>query len=158
MGCGVGCRIPEGPTPYGIEISAALAQQASSDFQKRGGRVIHAPATEGFDAFDDGFFTAILMRSYLEHERQPRLVLEKALRKLAPGGQIFVRLPDYGSLNRRIMGARWCGFRFPDHVNYFTGRSLRALAESVGFEYTRTNWLSPFDDNIIAVLKRPPEL
>jgi hypothetical protein len=53
------------------------------------------------------------------------------------------------------MGAKWCGFRFPDHVNYFSGRSLRALAESVGFRYVRTNWLSPFDDNIIAVLKRP---
>lgn len=47
------------------------------------------------------------------------------------------------------------GFRFPDHVNYFTSRSLRSLAESVGYAYSRTNWLSAFDDNIIAVLKKP---
>jgi len=42
----------------------------------------------------------------------------------------------------------------PDHVNYFTGRSLRRLAESTGFTYRRINWLSPFDDNIIAILTR----
>ncbi|MEI9902360.1 MAG: class I SAM-dependent methyltransferase [Hyphomicrobium sp.] len=155
IGCGGACRIPAGPIPFGIEISAGLAQQAAGAFSARGGNVIHAPAIDGLDVFEDRFFSAILMRSYLEHESQPRLVLEKAFRKLAPGGSVFVRVPDYGSINRRFMGARWCGFRFPDHVNYFTGRSLRSLAESVGFEYSRTNWHSIFDDNIIALLKRP---
>lgn len=155
VGCGAACRIPDGPTPFGIEISAGLAKQAAASFEQRGGRVVEAAATEGFDGFPDSFFSAVLMRSYLEHERQPRLVLQKAFRKLAPGGAIYIRLPDYGSVNRIVMGSKWCGFRFPDHVNYFTTRSLRRLAESVGYTYSRTNWLSPFDDNIIAVLKRP---
>jgi SAM-dependent methyltransferase len=155
IGCGGGCRVPPGPTPFGIEISETLAKRAQPAFEKRGGRVVHAPATDGFDAFDEQFFSAILMRSYLEHEKQPRLALEKAFRRLAPGGTIYVRVPDFGSLNRAIMRARWCGWRFPDHVNYFTSDSLRALAGSIGFEYARTNWLSPFDDNIIAILKRP---
>jgi hypothetical protein len=53
------------------------------------------------------------------------------------------------------MGTKWCGWRFPDHVNYFTAASLRALAESVGFRFSHTNRLSLFDDNIIGVLKRP---
>ena len=155
VGCGGNCRVPHGPTPHGIEISAALAAEAQPSFRARGGRVIHAPAIAGLDAFDDGFFSSILMRSYLEHEKQPRLVLERAFHKLAPGGRIFIRLPDYGSLNRRLMGARWCGFRYPDHVNYFTNRSLRSLSEGLGYSYSRTNWYSPFDDNIIAVLTRP---
>lgn len=155
IGCGRGCRVPAGPTPFGIEISEALAKRASPAFERRKGRVVNAPAVEGLDAFEDQFFSAILMRSYLEHERQPRLVLERAFRHLAPGGTIYVRVPDFGSLNRRVMGARWCGWRFPDHVNYFTSDSLRALAQSIGFTYSRTNWLSIFDDNIIAILKRP---
>lgn len=155
IGCGEGCRVPEGPIPHGIEISAALARAAEPSFARRGGRVINAPAIDGLDAFADDFFSAILMRSYLEHESHPRRVLETAIRKLVPGGRIYVRLPNYGSVNRRIMGRRWCGFRYPDHVNYFTTRSLRALAESVGFRFSRTNRFSPFDDNIIAVLQRP---
>jgi SAM-dependent methyltransferase len=155
IGCGGSCRVPKGPTPFGIEISPAQAGWAAPHFEARGGRVIQAAAIDGFDAFDDGFFSAILMRSYLEHERQPRLVLEKAFAKLAPGGTIYVRVPDYGSVNRHVMGTKWCGWRFPDHVNYFTAASLRALAESVGFRFSHTNRLSLFDDNIIGVLKRP---
>lgn len=154
VGCGGACRVPAGPTPFGIEISAALASQAARAFATRGGSVVHASAVEGIDTFADAFFSAILMRSYLEHEAQPRLALQKALCKLAPAGKVFVRVPDYGSINRRVSGKRWCGFRFPDHVNYFTGRSLRRLAEDTGFTYRRINWLSPFDDNIIAILTR----
>lgn len=154
IGCGGACRVPQGPIPFGIEISKALAVQAQPSFAARGGSVIHGAAIDGLDAFDDGFFSAILMRSYLEHESQPRQVLEKALRKLAPGGVVFVRVPDYGSINRRVMGARWCGFRFPDHVNYFTRLTLGSLAASVGFQFLCTNWLSIFDDNIIAVFTK----
>lgn len=154
VGCGGTCHVPAGPTPFGIEISAALAFPAAPAFAARGGSVVHASAVEGIDTFADAFFSAILMRSYLEHEAQPGLALQKAFRKLAPAGKVFVRVPDYGSINRRVSGKRWCGFRFPDHVNYFTGRSLRRLAESTGFTYRRINWLSPFDDNIIAILTR----
>ncbi len=157
IGCGGSCRVPAGPTPYGIEISADLAERAAPSFAARGGRVIHASAVDGLDAFEDHLFSAILMRSYLEHEAQPRIVLGKAFRKLAPGGKVFVRVPDYGSINRLVMGRHWCGFRFPDHVSYFTGKSLRTLAEGAGFTYARTNRLSAFDDNIIAVLSRPRE-
>jgi SAM-dependent methyltransferase len=154
IGCGDGTRIPEGPIPYGIEISAELCTRARPIYLKRGGDVTHAPATEAIERFPEEFFDTILMRSYLEHEAQPRKILERAFCKLAAGGKVLIRVPDYGSVNRKFMGAKWCGFRFPDHVNYFTGKSLRALAESVGYAYRRKNWLSPLDDNIIAELTR----
>jgi len=155
IGCGGGCRIGPGPTPFGIEVSKALADKAKPLFAERGGDVIHAPALDGLDAFDQDFFSAILMRSYLEHESSPRAVLEKAFVRLKHGGSVYLRVPDFGSINRRIAGANWCGFRFPDHVNYFSGRSLRQLAESVGFRYRRINWLSLFDDNLIVELRKP---
>jgi hypothetical protein len=71
------------------------------------------------------------------------------------GGKVLIRVPDYGSINRRVTGTKWCGWRFPDHVNYFTNESLRTLTESVGYAYRRKNWLSRLDDNIIAELTRP---
>lgn len=155
VGCGPSCRLPQGVTPYGIEISEGLFKAAEPDFAARGGRVVHAPAHVGMNQFPDSFFNSILMRSYLEHEENPRLVLELAFAKLVPGGTIYVRVPDYGSINRRVRGAQWCGFRFPDHVNYFTNHSLSSLAENIGFTYKRKNAWSLFDDNIIAGLKRP---
>lgn len=156
IGCGGSTRIASGPTPYGIEISEALAHQAGAVFTARGGKVIHAPAIDGLAQFPDGFFDAVLMRSYLEHEAQPRKVLSDTRRTLKPGGIAYVRVPNYGSLNRRVMGTKWCGFRFPDHVNYFSSKDLRRLAASCGFTYRRINWLSPFDDNLIVELRAGP--
>ena len=72
---------------------------------------------------------------------------------MMPGGKVFVRVPNYGSLNRRVMGARWCGFRYPDHVNYFTSATLRTMAAMAGFSMQIVNranlWI---DDNIQALL------
>jgi SAM-dependent methyltransferase len=155
IGCGGATRIPEGPTPYGIEISEALSNKARPIFEARGGTVHHEPATIGIERFPEDFFDAIIMRSYLEHEAQPRLILERAFRRLKPGGKILLRSPNYNSANRFIRGADWCGFRFPDHVNYFTPRSLGALARSIGYEFSWRNWASLFDDNLIVELKKP---
>jgi SAM-dependent methyltransferase len=155
IGCGGSTRIPEGPMPYGIEISEALSRKARPVFEARGGSIIHGPATEGIEQFPDAFFDTIIMRSYLEHESQPRLILERAFKRLKPGGTILLRSPNYDSLNRVIMGAAWCGFRFPDHVNYFTPRTLRALAASIGYEFRWLNRLSLFDDNLILELRKP---
>lgn len=155
IGCGGSTRIPDGPTPYGIEISEGLSQKARPIFEARGGAVYHEPATSGIERFEENFFDSILMRSYLEHEAQPRLILERAFKRLKPGGTILLRSPNYNSANRFIMGSQWCGFRFPDHVNYFTPRSLKALANSIGYEFRWMNWMSLFDDNLIVELKKP---
>jgi 2-polyprenyl-3-methyl-5-hydroxy-6-metoxy-1,4-benzoquinol methylase len=155
IGCGGNTRIPEGPIPYGIEISEGLANKARPVFEARGGTVYHEPATTGIERFPENFFDGIIMRSYLEHEAQPRLILERAFKRLKPGGKILLRSPNYNSANRFIMGAEWCGFRFPDHVNYFTPRSLGALAASIGYEFHWMNWMSLFDDNLIVELKKP---
>lgn len=154
VGCGGDCQISPGPTPFGIEISPQLATSAAPQFEARAGKVINAPALHGLDAFADSFFDAMLMRSYLEHEAQAREVLTRARSKLKDQGVIYVRVPDFGGINRRIMGKQWCGFRFPDHVNYFSQSSLRALVERVGFQYNRINRLSLFDDNLIVELRK----
>ncbi len=157
IGCGGSTRIPEGPTPYGIEISEGLSKKARPIFEARGGAVHHEPATTGIEKFPESFFDNIIMRSYLEHEAQPRLILERAFRRLKPGGTILLRSPNYNSANRFIMGSEWCGFRFPDHVNYFTPRSLKALAQSIGYEFRWMNWMSLFDDNLIVELRKPKQ-
>ncbi|WP_349367652.1 class I SAM-dependent methyltransferase [Salinarimonas sp.] len=158
LGCGTGsnlARFAPRFTPYGVEISKALAAQADAYARERGGHVVHASALEGIAAFPDGFFAAALLRSYLEHDWQAREVLAALHAKMRPGGLAAVKVPNYGSVNRRVMGRRWCGFRLPDHVNYFDPASLRRLAEDVGFT-VRIRWRHalPFDDNLIAILER----
>jgi hypothetical protein len=76
-------------------------------------------------------------------------------RKMRAGGIAVIKVPNYGSLNRRIMGRSWCGIRLPDHVNYFSRSSLRLLARQAGFSIAYPFLLSlPTDDNVIAILRR----
>lgn len=153
VGCGSSARAPTPFTPYGIEISEALAARADEAMRPRGGHCARAPAVEGMTGFADGYFSGVLMRSFLEHEAQPMALLEQAARVLRPGGVAFVKVPNYGGLNRRVMGARWCGFRYPDHVNYFSLETLAAMTRQAGFSMRLLNWANhPLDDNLHAAL------
>lgn len=154
IGCGKGRPMfMEGCTPFGIEISRELHAQADAKMRAKGGYAVHAPAIDGLASFEDRSFDGVIMHSYLEHEEHPGPVLAEVARVLKPGGRAYVRVPNYGSLNRRVRGRHWCGFRYPDHVNYFTEKSLRTMAGSAGFGARLVNWLNlPIDDNIKMLL------
>lgn len=153
VGCGSGGRIRPPLIPYGIEVSKALAETADRAMRLEGGFCLHGPGAEAIRAFPETFFDGIVMRSYLEHEEEPLAALQGARRALKPTGKVYVKVPNYGSLNRMVTGRKWCGFRLPDHVNYFTLAGLRAMAAKAGFGLRLLNrWNLPVDDNIHALL------
>ena len=158
IGCAEGgpaLSLGPGSVPYGIEISSGLAAAANERFAARGGRCVNASALEGLRSFPDAFFAGAMMRSYLEHEVQPKEVLTELARTLEPRGAVIVKVPNYGSLNRRVTGYKWCGFRFPDHVNYFTVQSLGKMAEESGFSVDFGPFGAiPTSDNMWATLRR----
>jgi len=155
IGCGAGDRIRAPLVPYGIEISESLHATADANMRSQGGYCLHGAGAERIRDFDTGFFDGILMHSYLEHEVAMLEVLRECHRVLKPLGKIFVRVPNFGSINRRIAGADWCGFRYPDHVNYFTPGSLRSIAAKVGFDTKLVNPATlPINDNVQALLTK----
>lgn len=143
-------------TPCGVEISGELAAQAQARLQDRDGTVVTAPSLDGLAQFPDNHFTGALLRSYLEHEMNPLPVLRELRRALAPSGIAIIKVPNYGSLNRRVMGARWCGFRFPDHLNYFTPTSLRRVVEDSGLNVRRFGLMDrlPTGDNMWMIIEK----
>ena len=156
IGCGNLDNVPEPMIPYGIELSRALHAQADTAMRARGGYCVHGAGAEAIWAFDADMFDGVVMHSYLEHEVDLMGVLKGVFRALKPGGAAFVRVPNFGSLNRHVIGSNWCGFRYPDHVTYFTLPTLRATAQGAGFTTHLVNRIGlPFDDNIKALLRKP---
>ncbi|MEM9705536.1 MAG: methyltransferase domain-containing protein [Pseudomonadota bacterium] len=153
VGCSARNNLPPAYTPYGIEIAKDAAAIADAAMQKVGGRAVHAPAIDGLDQFADGFFDGMVMRSYIEHEAEPKAVLSKAHAKLRNGGVIYVKAPNFGTINRMVRGVNWCGFRFPDHLNYFDVTRMRKLAAATGFKLKLKNTFSRLtNDNFHAFL------
>ncbi len=157
IGCGNGSYLATNAAGYrlhGIDISPPLAKAADALFTQTGGRAICAPATVALGAMPARSIDAAILRSYLEHEAEPLAVLQRLRQVLKPDGFAVVKVPNYASLNRKVMGRRWCGFRFPDHLNHFTPKTLSAMAERAGF---RTEWRwrdrLPTDDNMWCVMR-----
>lgn len=154
IGCGGGDVLPEPLIPYGIEISAGLHAQADAFMRTRGGYAIHAPGIDGLTQFPENFFDGVLMSSILEHEKNPKALLEGVRRVLKDGGRLYLKQPNYGCTNRKVMGAKWCGFRYPDHVNYFRVSDLAKMARETGFSFQHLNRFAPCADNMHALLTR----
>ena len=160
VGCSDGWqleRLPAQFVPFGVEISDELARRAQEKFAARGGRVIHADALSALSQWELDFFDGVVMSSYLEHEPAPRPLLEAARRTMRPGAPLIIKVPNLASWNRAARGARWCGFRFPDHVNYFTPGLLVRLVHDAGLDILRFGPLDhiPTSDNMWMIAAKP---
>lgn len=160
VGCGNADRLAVLPDQYetvGVEISDALAEEAMRMLGPRRGSVIKAPALEGISALEEESVSGVLMRSFLEHEHAPGALLSHTARVLEPGGGVLIKVPNYASINRRVMGKRWCGFRFPGHVNYFTPDSLAEMVHATGLEIVQFGFFDrfPLSDNMWLVARKP---
>ena len=132
FGCGDGKFLEKAALHFevtGVEISPRLAQMAEA--RVAGVRILRAPVTEA--ALPEGAFDVVTQFSVLEHEWRPLNALRAAHRALKPGGITVIKVPNHASWNRHIMRQDWCGYRLPDHCNYFTPRTLAALLRKADF-------------------------
>ena len=91
------------------------------------GRIEDAPLDTQFDF--------ILMLNLIEHVADPRAMLTKVRGLLKPGGQLFIKTPNFDSLDARLFRHRsWAGFHTPRHFVLFQRRSLEALCRECGLE------------------------
>jgi SAM-dependent methyltransferase len=102
------------------------------------GASVHQGSVHTFDA--DGRYDAVTLTDVLEHIPEPRTVLSRARRFLAPGGWIAIKVPHGPAqrLKERLRGIVRPGYRptLADnlvHVNHFTPDSLERALMREGF-------------------------
>ena len=150
MPAGIAARVE----PIGIEISTHLAAVAGRTLSRRGGRCIHATGIEGLATIEPSSVHLIVLSCVLEHEMEPLELLRVCRDRLATDGRIIVKVPNFNCLSRLLRGRKWCGFRWPDHVNYFTAKTLASMALRAELEVVRMGFFdrSPLSDSLYAVL------
>lgn len=142
--------------PHGIEISKSLAQQANQQVMLRGGYVVHNDALSGLKELPTSYFSGVILSAFLEHELNPKEVLKEIFRTLALNGSCIIKVPNFASINRLVRGKKWCGFRLPDHVNYFTPTSLVGMCKGAGFHIEQFKFADrvPISDNMWIVIRK----
>lgn len=160
VGCSWGdlfVELPSSIVPYGIEIDPRAAEGARLRVVPRGGSLIEADALSGLQSMPPDSMRGIVMQSFLEHDTRPLETLREAARVVTADGVIILKVPNLACWNRRYWhGAAWPGFRFPDHVNYFTPQTLTQMVIKAGLRIRRCVWRDrlPTSDNIWLVAVR----
>jgi len=131
FGCGwgffLGCASERNWQPHGLEPLPGHAVHARARF---GATVVTDTLRE--DTFPSDFFDAITALQVFEHLPNPSGDLAQLHRMLKPGAVILIEVPRIDTWTVRLLGRRHRHF-VPDHLNFFSGRTLRLLLETHGF-------------------------
>jgi SAM-dependent methyltransferase len=112
------------PDPKAVELARSLGFDA-----RCGGMPGSGLDAESFDH--------VFMSHVLEHLHDPVGALREALSLLAPGGRLWLSLPNIGALGLRRYGRHWRGLEPPRHLTLPGAGRLKGLLAELGFEGVR---------------------
>jgi hypothetical protein len=78
-------------------------------------------------------FSAVAAYHVLEHIYHPAAWMHAIREMIVPGGILHLQVPNFDSLARPLTGEGWASWRFPQHVYFYTPRTLAAFLERLGF-------------------------
>jgi SAM-dependent methyltransferase len=130
IGCAYGYLLDEAARTFtvsGVEISdAARAACVARELD------VVRDATPEFLAAR-GPFDAAVMLDVIEHLSDPGDVLARLHGAMRPGGHLLLTTGDVGSVLARLMGRRWRLMTPPQHLWFFSPKTLTALLDRHGF-------------------------
>ena len=115
---------------HGLEISHLAAQLA----KERKGIVVHE-CDIASAKFSDASFDAVCSFDVVEHLAEPMAFFREARRVLKPSGLLLLGTGDAGSLGARLSGNRWTYLCIPEHISFFSRRSLGTGLRTAGFSH-----------------------
>jgi 2-polyprenyl-3-methyl-5-hydroxy-6-metoxy-1,4-benzoquinol methylase len=149
VGCGNGSNMAllaaRGHAPVGLTLSESEAEIC----RRRGFECLVADVDAGALAFSDMGFDGLLLSHVLEHLPWPAQTLRRLVTLLAPGGGVYVALPNVLFIKNRLEFLRG-RFRYTEtglmdrtHLRFFDFESARALLEDAGLRVTTHFGLGP---------------
>jgi SAM-dependent methyltransferase len=124
----------QGHLVKGTEVTRDYAEAGSSVV----GDINYVEGGDYDKVVSDGWADLIYLEHVFEHVLQPDELMPQLKRKLAPGGVLHISVPNSRSFLSRVMGARWPWATPPDHLYYYTKKSLGLYLQNRGFQVERS--------------------
>jgi SAM-dependent methyltransferase len=134
IGCGPGYLLDVARAAGIAEVVGVDRNPWAVEQARRRGLEAHVGSLEALPpgrAYD-----AVVMLDVLEHVPDPLPFLDAVRARLRPGGRILIMVPNIRSLLARLSGRRWVSFKIPEHVLYYSPRSIRLLLARAGLAAT----------------------
>jgi SAM-dependent methyltransferase len=131
IGCAYGYLLEEAVEWYSC-TGLELCPEAVASCRRRGLDVAEGQLTQEF-VEGAGSFDVIAMLDVIEHLPEPAETLARAAAATRPGGLLVITTGDWNSLLSRVLGSRWRLMTPPQHLYFFSRRTLIRLVEKAGF-------------------------
>jgi SAM-dependent methyltransferase len=118
-------------TKYGLDVFEGSLQQAD---------------------FADSSFDVVTLFHVIEHFRNPLDLLSTIGRILKKGGSLVILTPNIESLHSQILGKAWTWLSPPDHLFYFSRRSIGLALRKCGFRGASISSITVDADNFLVQL------
>jgi SAM-dependent methyltransferase len=134
-------------TPPGPVLDVGAGDGSLLDAIKETGRVAvgleravtRADMRSGELDEQEGGWSAIVLWHALEHLREPGAAVRAAAERLAPGGVLFVAVPNSSSLQASVFGERWFALDVPRHLTHIPSAALLEAVEAAGLRAERVS-------------------
>ena len=132
IGCGYGyflaaCRTMYGYDVHGLDVSEWAAHYAA----ERLGLSVTVGEIEMVN-LPPNSYDIITMWHFLEHTRDPREAILKAMDLLKKDGILVIDVPNYDGTDARKDWGNWVGWQPPYHFYHFTPHTLKRLLKLCG--------------------------
>ena len=131
VGCGNGEWLDSfrrrGCSTYGTEYNERQRKVALS----KGHKLLDGGL---FPLVDEGqSFDIIVFTEVIEHIQNPKEVLSNFNKLLNNKGILFITTPNFSAIERYILGDSWGIVCYPEHLTYFTPKTLNLVLEKTEF-------------------------
>lgn len=150
IGCGNGAfaevlKQKTNAETWGIEYMDEEAKIAKKKLDK----VFSGPCEDYLDELPDNYFDVIFFNDVLEHLVDPYMVLDKIKHKLTDTGVVISSIPNvryHNTFMRTLIHKDWKyndhGVMDRTHLRFFTGKSIRAMYEDLGYSVIKNEGLN----------------
>lgn len=129
IGCGPGLFLKaisgEVDHSIGVDLSEFARSRAKAYCEESYATIYELPPGKSFDL--------IVALNLIEHLYDPVSFLRDCATRLIRGGFVFLATPKFDGFWYKILRKRWPSFKIPEHVYFYTSKTIRRLLLASGF-------------------------
>lgn len=107
---------------HGYDVQGIEPSRAARSYCERVGLKVHSDLAGVAEKFD-----VITMWHSLEHFPDPNETIVAVSKLLKKDGRLFIRVPDYSCVWRKVTGERWIWFQPRNHYVHYSPEGLKSL-------------------------------
>ncbi|WP_447918140.1 class I SAM-dependent methyltransferase [Achromobacter aegrifaciens] len=134
LGCAYGYFLDEAKASSYLVSGVELCEDAVKNCNARGLNDVHhgEVSKEALSQFSEA--DVVVLLDVIEHLPDPVASIEAAASTLKAGGLLLMTTGDFSSVVAKITGSNWRLMTPPQHLWFFTPKSLEALCDRMGLD------------------------